>query len=265
MTGQEDSAANQAPAKSKLTYEPWSQHELMASYVREGILNGDYPPGSRLPSTRDMQEMFGAAPQTIRNANELLTKEGLAESRRGSGVFAREHRQRTMTPAAYKAPAAAGEKYRWLAEAESKGHHAESELLEVARVEAPADVRELLGLPAKGVALVRVQVLKLDGKPAELVKNYYPLELAAGTPLEELRKIRGGSPQLLADLGYPTVRCVDRVAARMPTLEQLEALKMPTREPILRTLRATYSTDDKVIEVTVMAKAGFQYELQYEF
>ncbi|MGW6912554.1 GntR family transcriptional regulator [Kitasatospora sp. NPDC054939] len=270
MTDQDDPTAAEEtaelkPAKPKLTYEPWSQHELMASYVREGILNGDFPPGGRLPSTSDMKAMFGAAPQTIKHANELLAKEGLAESRRGSGVYARPHRQRTMIPAAYKAPAAEGEKYRWLAEVEKQGVQAQSELLDVSRVEAPADVCELLGLPRKGIALVRVQVLKIDGEPAELVKNYYPLELAEGTALEEPNRIRGGSPRLLADLGYPTVRCVDKVAARMPTLEQFKALGMPTREPILRTLRATYSTDDRVIEVSVMAKAGYRYELQYEF
>lgn len=249
----------------KLRWEPWAQHELMASYLREGILNGDFPPGSNLPSTREMQKMFKAAPQTIKNSNELLSKEGLAESHRGKGIVVRPHRQRTMVPAAYKAPAPQGESYRWLTEAEKQGSRAESTLLSVESVVPPADVRELLGLEKDGVAVLRSQVLSLEGEPAELVKSYYPTELAQGTALEQQKKIKGGSPRLLADMGYPPVRCVDKVAARMPTLEQFMALKMPTREPVLRTLRAVYSKDDRVIEVTVMAKAGYRYELQYEF
>lgn len=249
----------------KLRWEPWAQHELMASYLREGILNGDFPPGSNLPSTREMQKMFKAAPQTIKNANDLLAKEGLAESHRGKGIVVRPHRQRTMTPAAYKAPTVEGESYRWLTEAEKNGTRAESTLLSVERAKPPADVRELLGLEADGVAVLRTQVLSLDGEPAELVKSYYPVELASGTALEQKKKIKGGSPRLLADMGYPPEQCVDKVAARMPTLEQFMALKMPTREPILRTLRATYSKDGRVIEVTVMAKAGYRYEVQYDF
>ncbi|WP_354643887.1 GntR family transcriptional regulator [Kitasatospora camelliae] len=251
--------------KQKLRWDPWSQHELMASYLREGILVGDFPPGSKLPSTRVMKEMFDAAPQTIKNANDLLAKEGLVVSRRGSGILVRPQPQRTMVPAAYKEPAKPGESYRWIAEAQKQGLRPESEITFVGEVTPSADVRALLGLPEKGIALLRTQVLSLDGEPAELVKTYYPVELARGTALAEPAKIRGGSPRLLADMGYPPLRCVDRVAAWMPTLEHLQALKMPTREPILRTLRATYSTDDRLIEVTVMAKAGYRYELQYEF
>lgn len=255
---------DQAPTP-KQKYDPFSQHELMASYLREGILNGDFPPGSNLPSTRVMKEMFDAAPQTIKHANDILAKEGLAESHRGKGIVVRPHQQRTLTPAATKIPAEPGQPYSWLGEAEKSNLRAESKLVSVEEVVPPADVRALLGLDENGVAVLRTQVLLLDDKPAELVKNYYPIGIARGTALEQTKKIKGGSPRLLEDLGYPTVRCVDKVSARMPTLEQFLALKMPTREPILRTLRATYSRDELVIEVTVMAKAAYQYELQYEF
>ncbi|MEV7770543.1 GntR family transcriptional regulator [Kitasatospora sp. NPDC086791] len=251
--------------KQKLTYEPWAQHELMASYLREGILNGDFPPGSKLPSTRLMQEKFGAAPQTIKNANDLLAKEGLAVSHRGSGIIVRPHQQQTLVPAETKAPAEPGQSYSWIAVAERKGRTAASELLSVEVVVPPADVRQALGLSTDGTAAERVQVLSLDGEPAELVRSYYPLDLAEGTPLLQKKKIKGGTPRLLADMGHLPERCVDRVSARMPTLDQFLVLKMPTREPILRTLRTVYDQSGKVIEVTVMAKAGNDYELQYEF
>lgn len=66
-------------------------------------------------------------------------------------------------------------------------------------------------------------------------------------------------------MGYPPRITVDRVSARVPTQEQYEALQLPSDLPVLRTLRVVYSDDDKPIEVTVMAKAGHLYELQYEF
>ncbi|MFD0405573.1 GntR family transcriptional regulator [Kitasatospora sp. NPDC127116] len=237
----------------------------MASYLREGILNGDFPPGSKLPSTRVMQEKFSAAPQTIKNSNDLLAKEGLAVSHRGSGIIVRPHRQRTLIPAETKAPAAPGEAYSWIGVAEQKGMRASSELLSVGAVEPSADVREAMDLPRGGLAVERVQVLSLDDQPTELVKSYYPLDLAKGTALEQKRKIKGGAPRLLADMGHDPERCVDKVSARMPTMEQFLALKMPTREPVLRTLRTVFDQHGRVIEVTVMAKAGYQSELQYEF
>jgi GntR family transcriptional regulator len=243
----------------------WPQHELLASYLRDGILSGDYPPGSALPSTRILKQKFGVAPQTIKNANDQLAEEGLVLSHKGKGIIVRDHRVRTMVPAAYKEPAAPGESYRWISEAEKRGLAAQSTLLAVEEVAPPADVAASLGLPKGGVAVMRAQILSLDGEPAELVKSYYPVELARGTAISEQRRIKGGTPRLLADMGYPPVRCVDTVSARIPTPEEVVALNAPTKLPVLRTLRVVHSANDRVIEVTVMAKAGHLYELRYEF
>src|SRR5437868_9262068 len=75
----------------------WPVQDQIAAYLRDGILNGDFLPGKALPSSRKLHEKFGAAAQTIKNAMEILEREGLVYTRRGAGVFAREHRQRTMT------------------------------------------------------------------------------------------------------------------------------------------------------------------------
>ncbi|MFI2521980.1 UTRA domain-containing protein, partial [Streptomyces sp. NPDC018967] len=100
---------------------------------------------------------------------------------------------------------------------------------------------------------------------AALVKSYYPLAIAQGTAITDHRKIRGGTPALLAELGFPPRLSVDRVSARIPTQEQHQALSLPSDLPVLRTLRVVYSDDDRPIEATVMVKAGHLHELQYEF
>ncbi|CAL9569269.1 UTRA domain-containing protein [Streptomyces sp. enrichment culture] len=89
--------------------------------------------------------------------------------------------------------------------------------------------------------------------------------LVRGTAIAEKRKIRGGTPALLAELGFPPRLSVDRVSARVPTQEQYQALRLPSDLPVLRTLRVVYSDGDRPIEATVMVKAGHLYELQYEF
>lgn len=243
----------------------WPVQDQIAAYLRDGILNGDFPPGEKLPSSRKLTDMFGAAAQTIRNAITTLEKEGLAYTRQGSGVFARQHRQRTMTPASYKTPPAGGGKYQWLTAAEQKGMAGRIELLGVEEAVPPAAVREAFGLDKGGKAVVRRQVLYLDDQPCELVEVYFPLELAQGTPIAEPRKIKGGAGRVLNDAGFPSLRCVDKVAARWPTPEQARALQMPTKLPVLRQFRVTYSVDDRPIQVEVMAKAGHLYELEYEF
>ncbi|GAA1271519.1 GntR family transcriptional regulator [Streptomyces javensis] len=243
-----------------------SLHERIAADLRDEIMSGDLPPGARLPSTAQLKERFTASNATVQKALQLLKDEGLAVGRAGAAVTVREHRQRTMRPASYMAPAAPGEPYRWISEA-AAGHRARgsSRLLDVAEIRPPADAAEALRLPEGGTALLRAQVLLLDDEPVELVKSYYPLELARGTAMMDRRKIKGGTPALLAELGHPPRRSVDKVSARVPTQEQYTVLGLPGNLPVLRTLRVVYSDGERPIEATVMAKAGHLYELQYEF
>ncbi|MEZ0095004.1 GntR family transcriptional regulator [Streptacidiphilus sp. EB129] len=240
-------------------------YQQIAADLRDEIMSGELEPGSSLPSTARLTERFGVFNATIQKAVQLLKAEGLVVGRPGAGVVVREHRRHLMTPAAYSAPAGAGEPYRWLSEAAKRGFQASSELLAVTEGRPPAEVARALDLGETGTAAHRTQILMLNGEPAELVQSYYPSEIASGTAITERRKIRGGTPTLLAELGYPPIRTVDLVSACVPTREQFNALQLPTELPILRTFRVVYSHSDRPIEVTIMAKAGHLYELKYEF
>lgn len=242
-----------------------SLHERIAADLRDEIMSGDLPSGAKLPSTAQLKARFSASNATVQKALQLLKDEHLVVGRAGAAVTVREHRQRTLRPAAYMAPAGDGEPYRWLAEAAKYGTEPRSRLLDVTEALPPADVAAALNVPDGGTALLRSQVLMIDDVPAELVKSYYPLEIARGTAMTERRKIKGGTPTLLAELGHPPRLSVDRVSARVPTQEQYEALQLPSNLPVLRTLRVVYSDHERPIEATVMVKAGHVYELQYEF
>ncbi|MFJ1616797.1 GntR family transcriptional regulator [Streptomyces sp. NPDC088249] len=242
-----------------------SLHERIAADLRDQIMGGDLAPGASLPSTVHLKARFNASNATVQKALQLLKDEQLVVGRAGAAVTVREHRKRTVRPASYMAPAGSGEPYRWLTEAAKSGSRAHSTLLEVVEVEPPADVVEALRLSKSGTALLRRQLLMVDDEPAELVASYYPLEIARGTAMAEHRKIPGGTPTLLAEMGYPPRLSVDRVSARVPTQDQYQALRLPGGLPVLRTLRVVYSDDERPIEATVMVKAGHLYEVQYEF
>ena len=243
----------------------WSVQDQIAAYLRERILDGEIGPDEQLPSSRELLAEFGAAAQTIKNAMTTLQKEGLVYTRRGAGVFARKHPQRTMTPANYKNPPTDGGSYQWITEAGKKGSTGHSELLDVEEVVPPYLVRQAFDLPEDGKAVLRRQVMHLDDQPCELVEVFFPLDLAQGTPIAERRRIKGGAGRVLAEAGFPALRCVDKVAARWPTPRQARALRMPTRLPVLRQFRVTYSVDDRPIQAEFMFKAGHLYELEYEF
>ncbi len=55
--------------------------------VRDDIVKGIYPPGSKLPSKRTIAEDVGVSTVTIEHAYALLCEEGYIESRERSGYF----------------------------------------------------------------------------------------------------------------------------------------------------------------------------------
>ncbi|MEU1044519.1 GntR family transcriptional regulator [Streptomyces sp. NPDC005897] len=236
-----------------------SLHERIAADLRDDIMSGELESGASRPSTARLKERFDASNATVQKALQLLKEEGLVVGRAGASVTVREHRQRTVSPAALTTAD------RWLAEAAKHGTRARSVLRDVAEVRPPADVRLAFGLPVNGTALLRSQILLIDDEPAELVDCYYPLDIARDTALMERRRVKGGASALLATLGHPACRSVDRVSARIPTQEQYQALHLTSSTPVLRTLRVVHGEGDGPVEVTVMVKAGHLYELQYEF
>lgn len=245
--------------------DPRPVHERIATDLRREILSGDLAVGSPLPSNKQLVARFGASGASVQKALDLLKEESLVAGRAGASVTVLPGRRQTMTPAAYSKPAEDGESYRWITEAEQRGQTPKIQILEVGEVRPPADVAAVLELGDEGKAILRKQLLSLGGEPCELVHSYYPTEIADGTAIAGRAKIKGGTPTLLAEMGYPPLRTVDKVTAEEATTEEYEALQLPRQISVLRTFRVVLSHDDRPIEVTTMAKAGHLYALQYEF
>ena len=64
-----------------------SSYTEVSRQLRTGILSGTYPPGSRLPSERELSEQIGVSRVTIRRALRILEEERLVQRRQGSGTY----------------------------------------------------------------------------------------------------------------------------------------------------------------------------------
>jgi GntR family hexuronate regulon transcriptional repressor len=62
-------------------------YQQVASTIMASIMAGNYKPGERLPSERDLAVAFKVSRPTIREAMIALEIRGLAESRHGSGIY----------------------------------------------------------------------------------------------------------------------------------------------------------------------------------
>ncbi|WP_326541084.1 FadR/GntR family transcriptional regulator [Pseudorhodoferax sp.] len=64
----------------------------ITAVLLQRIEAGAYPPGSKLPSTRELAEAFHVSPPMVREALSRLKHDGVVEPRQGSGVYVRARR-----------------------------------------------------------------------------------------------------------------------------------------------------------------------------
>lgn len=65
---------------------PIPLYEQIRRHIRDCVAQGDWPPGQRLPSQRQLAEVWGINRSTLIEALEELKAEGILESRTGSGI-----------------------------------------------------------------------------------------------------------------------------------------------------------------------------------
>jgi DNA-binding GntR family transcriptional regulator len=55
--------------------------------IRDKIASGEYPPGAKLPTMRQLMEHYRVSAEPVRTAILTLKAEGLIEGHQGKGVF----------------------------------------------------------------------------------------------------------------------------------------------------------------------------------
>jgi DNA-binding GntR family transcriptional regulator len=66
-------------------------YQQIAAWLRERIQSGEFPPGRRLPTEKDLMGELGVAATTARRAMRLLAEEGLIVTTPGRGSHVVEH------------------------------------------------------------------------------------------------------------------------------------------------------------------------------
>jgi DNA-binding GntR family transcriptional regulator len=172
--------------------------------------------------------------------------------------------QRTSDSLAYVAPRSEGQSDAWTEEAKQRGGQ---QLTDVAEVDPPEQVASGLRLSAGEKAAVRRRVILLDGEPIELADSYYPLPIARDTALGEKRKIKGGAPTLLAELGYHPRHVSEDLEFREANDAERDALGLPDGANVLTLLRTTFAEDGSPYEVQFMvmkAPRRLHYEIEVD-
>jgi len=232
-------------------------YRQIAEHLRSAIRRGDYPPGSKLPSERQLVAQSGTSNRTVREALALLRSEGLIESRHGLGVFVRR------PPLVRRIPFNRFEQARqagvslFETEVLEQGQIPTRRLTYVGPTPVSAEVAGRMRILPGTEVLLRQRLMLVNGEPVKITASYFPMDLAAGTRLMQPEYIAEGMHLFMEEeLGHRYGRYVEELLARMPTREEAQALQLAPGVPVIRILHTDYDTEDRPLEVIESIFAG---------
>jgi len=239
-------------------------YRQLADQLRSRIRAGTYAPGQRLPSERELGELFDTSRLTVRLATAALRSEGLIVAEHGRGLFVRRRPvvQRLGRTRLRRAERDAG-RGTFTTDATHAGFTARVEV-EVGYEDADERTAELLALDVHTPVLLRDRLMFADERPVQVARSRLPADLARGTAIERDDTGPGGIYARLAELGHGPVRYRETVSSRMPTPEEASALQLADGTPVLLITRIAYDSTDRPVEVNDIVLAADHYELVYD-
>jgi GntR family transcriptional regulator len=236
----------------------------VATDLRQRIAGGEYAPGAQLPSERDLVETYGVSRPTVRDAVDLLRREGVVDVHHGRGVFVRPPASiERLARSRLSREARARNRGAFLADAAARGF-TPSTSVRIRFEEADERVAELLTIEPGSEITVRDRVMRADGLVVQLAVSRLPRELTRGTAIEDVDTGRGGAYARLEEAGHRIVSYAEEVGARMPTPEERTLLQLPDGVPVVTVTRVAYG-EDRPLEMNDMVLSGDRYRLVYEW
>ncbi|WP_274914541.1 GntR family transcriptional regulator [Streptomyces sp. WZ-12] len=240
------------------------KYQRIADSLREAIQSGEYGPGDRLPGENDLMSEHGVARMTARQALGVLKDEGVAEARKGAGVFVRAFRPLRRRGIQRLAQEQWGSgRSIWSADIENRNLVVDN--VTVSEGAAPNHVRAVLDLGDDDSVCARSRRFVLDGKPVLLATSYLPMSVVAGSAITREDTGPGGIYTRLAELGYKPVHFREEIRSRMPSKEEAAQLSISAGTPVILICRTAFADEGRPVEINEMTLDAASYILEYDF
>ena len=226
--------------------------QLVAELQRR-IENGDYPPGTMMPSEHQLIQEFSVSRPTVVAALRVLREQGWIESQQGKGRFVRGR------------PVLATLEHARAGQARLSGTEAETggEIMVAGSVVAPNRIADLLGVGQRSKLFLRRRLISFDSEPSELVSVWLPPELSEGTDLTSVEPLRQGVREHLeARKGVTFDHVVEQITARMPTAEEAKTLALSKGVPLLVLYATVRDASGRPLLVVEAALPADRHELE---
>ncbi|MET9530340.1 MULTISPECIES: GntR family transcriptional regulator [unclassified Streptomyces] len=231
---------------------PLLKYEQIAASLRARISDGEFGPGDRLPSGRDLCEQWAVSRASVIKAMDVLRGDGLVVARQGAGFTVAE------------VPVARPAGRRLAGATRITGGGPFRRIGAPTRERPPEKVAEAMGLMGDAFALRRARLVLLeDGGPLTLVTAWFPEEVADGCPkLAQKGPIAEGTTHYIARLlGRTPAEGTDITSVRLADTEEAEQLGLSLPAAVAVVLHVAHDAAGRALVCEVGVTPAHLWEL----
>ena len=205
--------------------------DVVRSELRRAIIEGEFPPGSRLPNEEALCVRFGVSRITLREAVRGLIEDGYVIRRQGAGTFV------TSGPVLRNS---LDTNFSYTEYLESTGIKVSKKVLEAATIEADDAVIDDLALP-HGSDVVEIKRVRIAGrKPAIYSIDYLPADIV--DPRRDVKAFSQSLYRLLASRGHDVDHARSVLTPVIATKDLAEVLNVTAGTPLQHLRQIDFDT-----------------------
>jgi GntR family transcriptional regulator len=222
----------------------------LANILRERILKGELEPRRSIPSERQLEKLFSVSRPTIRQAIDLLIRQGFLYREHGKGTFVSPPKlQKTIS-----------ELTSFSEDMKRRSLTPGARILEFGLVEPPEAVRRHLELPAECKQILKVERLRMgDDIPMGIQTSYLHLPEGATITEQDLEENQSIYRLLLEKFHLVPSEADETLEVTVATPREAELLGVAPGSPLLLSERTTFSQERQAFEFVKILYRGDRY------
>jgi GntR family transcriptional regulator len=230
-------------------------YQQIAADLRNKIKSGELPPGAQIPTEGELQDIYNASRNTIRDAIKRLVSLGIVQTRPGQGTFVVGAADPFVTT--LSAPAGSsfggGEGATYLSQV---GEQHRKPRVTIPKVEVQVPQQEValrLRIGPDAQVVSRHQERYVDDTPWSLQTSFYPMEFAlkADKLLMPADIEEGAVRYLEATEGLSQVGYRDWITARTPDEKEQSFFGIEHDATVFEIFRTAFDETGRPLRVTV--------------
>ena len=223
----------------------------LAKILRHQIENGDFQPNDAIPSERKLEQRYNLSRPTIRQAIDLLGRQGYLYRVHGKGTFVSPPKlQKGML-----------ELTSFSEDMRKRGLKPGQRILEFGYVKPSVKIKRQLEIDDDEKDVLRIRRLRYgDDEPMGLQDSYLSLDAEHKITREEMEE-RGSIYVILQEIfGIFPTEADETIEVTLATPEEADLLNIAAGSPLLLNERTLWSQDRKAIEFVRILYRGDRYK-----